>query len=210
MSARRSGRDPQQIALVAVTKSVSFERVIPLLQAGVSFLGENRVQEAHSKYGDRQAQRISPQAQLHLIGHLQSNKAKKAVQLFDMVQSLDSVELGDVLNRHAQEVDRPMPCLVEVKISPEATKTGVAPEQLSEFLSRAAGWTFLKIKGLMGIAPYTEPAEGARPFFKKLRGLFEATKLEMLSMGMSHDFEVAVEEGATMVRLGTALFGERR
>lgn len=208
-AARRSGRDPQKIDLVAVTKSVSFAHVVPLLQAGVSTLGENRVQEAQTKFGDHQAQRINPHAQLHLIGQLQTNKAKKAVQLFDMVQSLDRPDLGEALNRHAKDLNKSLPCLVEVKISPEATKTGLPPEQLKDFLARSAAWTSLRIKGLMGIAPYADDSEAARPFFAKLRRLFEETKLDILSMGMSRDFEVAIEEGATMVRIGTALFGSR-
>jgi pyridoxal phosphate enzyme (YggS family) len=208
-AARRSGRSPEKIALVAVTKNVSFEHILPLIEAGVQFFGENRVQEALSKYTNRPDRLKNPLSQLHLIGHLQSNKAKKAVQLFDMVQSLDSADLAEVLNQHAEEQRKPMPCLVEVKISPEATKTGLAPELLNEFLSRSAAWTFLKIKGLMGIAPQMPTAEDARPFFAKLRKLFEQSKLEVLSMGMSQDYEVAIEEGATMVRIGSALFGAR-
>jgi pyridoxal phosphate enzyme (YggS family) len=208
-AARRSGRNPEDIALVAVTKTVSFDRVVPLLKAGVRFLGENRVQEAQSKYADRQAQRILPQVQLHLIGHLQTNKAKKAVELFDIVQSLDSVRLGDALNEGAKHLNKPMPCLVEVKISGEPAKEGLPPEQLNDFLAQAARWPFLKIRGLMGIAPYSDDAEAARPFFARLRRMFEASKLEILSMGMSGDFAVAIEEGSTMVRLGTALFGPR-
>src|SRR5258708_26582493 len=126
-----------------------------------------------------------------------------------MLHSRDRPDLGDVLNRHAQDLNKLMTCLVEVKISLEATKTGLPPEQLKDFLARSAVWTFLRIKGLMGIAPYADNAEAARPFFAKLRRIFEDTKLEILSMGMSQDFEVAIEEGATMVRVGTALFGNR-
>jgi pyridoxal phosphate enzyme (YggS family) len=208
-AARRSGRNPEKIALVAVTKTVSFDRVAPLLTAGISFLGENRVQDAQTKYNDFPHKRLNPQAQLHLIGQLQSNKAKKAVQVFDMVQSLDRTDLGDILDRHARDLNKPLPCLIEVKVSPESTKTGLSPEQLKSFLAHSARWTFVKIKGLMGIAPYAEDPEAARPYFAKLRQLFEETKLEILSMGMSHDFEVAIEEGSTMVRIGTALFGAR-
>jgi pyridoxal phosphate enzyme (YggS family) len=208
-AAQRSGRDPEKIALVAVTKSVAFERVAPLLNAGISLLGENRIQEAQTKYGAQSHQRINPQAQLHLIGQLQTNKAKKAVQLFDMVQSLDRIDLGDALNRHAKDMNKPMPCLVEVKISPEAAKAGLPPEQVNDFLAQSARWSFLKVKGLMGIAPYDENPNSARPFFASLRRMFEDAKLEILSMGMSQDFEAAIEEGATMVRVGTALFGAR-
>lgn len=208
-AAQRSGRDPQKIALVAVSKTIPFDRIVPIIQAGVSILGENRVQEAAAKYGEGQAKQVNARAQLHLIGHLQSNKAKKAVGLFDVIQSLDSVELGDDLNRHAAAAKKELPCLVQVKISKEPTKEGLAPEMLDDLLAQAKRWTNLKIKGLMGIAPQTRTAEEARPFFGSLRRVFEKTQLEILSMGMSGDFEIAIEEGSTMVRIGTALFGPR-
>lgn len=194
---------------MGVSKSVSFENITPFLEAGLRTLGENRVQEAAAKFGNGQAKALHPDLQLHLIGHLQSNKAKKAAALFDMVQSLDSSELAEVLNRHAADAGKTLPCLVQVKISPEETKEGLPPEQLDEFLAKARAWTHLRIEGLMGIAPLTRSAEEARPFFANLRRVFEKTKLEILSMGMSQDFEVAIEEGANMVRLGTALFGSR-
>lgn len=208
-AAQRSGRDPKKIALVAVSKFVPFDRLAPFIQAGVRTLGENRVQEAVSKFGLGQAKTLSPDLQLHLIGHLQKNKARKAAGLFDMVQSLDSVALAEDLNRHARELGRTLPCLVQVKISQEVTKEGLPPEQLDDFLGRAAAWTHLRIQGLMGIAPQTETPEEARPFFKQLRRLFEHTRLETLSMGMSGDMDIAIEEGSTMVRVGTALFGSR-
>jgi PLP dependent protein len=208
-AAQRSGRDPQKIALVAVSKTVPFDRLSPFIQAGVRTLGENRVQEALAKFGEGQAKTLHPDVQLHLIGHLQANKAKKAVGLFDMVQSLDRVELGDDLNRHAGDAGRQLPCLVQVKISSEPTKEGLAPERLEEFMERAVSWRNLNIQGLMGIAPQTASGDAARPFFARLRGLFEKTTLSILSMGMSQDFEAAIAEGATMVRLGSALFGAR-
>jgi pyridoxal phosphate enzyme (YggS family) len=208
-AAQQSGRDPQKIALVAVSKAVPFDRIAPFIQAGARILGENRVQEASAKFGSGEAKTLHPNTQLHLIGHLQTNKAKKAVGLFDMVQSLDRADLGIDLNRHAGEAGRSLSCLVQVKISTEPAKEGLAPEQLDDFLAQAKAWTHLKIQGLMGIAPYMEDPENARPFFARLRALFEKTKLDVLSMGMSHDFEAAVQEGATMVRIGTALFGTR-
>jgi pyridoxal phosphate enzyme (YggS family) len=207
-AARRSGREPQKIALVAVSKTVSFDRITPFIQAGVHILGENRVQEAADKF-EGEASSLRQQVQLHLIGHLQSNKAKKAVQLFDMVQSLDRASLGDDLNRHAADAGKPLDCLVQVKVSPESTKEGLPPDQLADFLSRAKAWTHLRLRGLMGIPPLSKTAEEARPFFAQLRRLFDQTGLEVLSMGMSQDFEVAIEEGATMVRIGSALFGPR-
>jgi len=207
-AARRSGRDPKHITLVAVTKTFPFENILPFLQSGVRHIGENRVQEALSKYQNPDGARRTA-CTLHLVGQLQSNKARKAVGLFDMIQSLDRTELADDLNRHAQAAGKVMPCLVEVKISPEATKSGLDPEQLDDFLSQMKKRTSLSIQGLMGIAPVTKISDETRPFFRRLRQLFEKTKLEILSMGMSTDYEVAIEEGSTMVRLGTALFGAR-
>jgi pyridoxal phosphate enzyme (YggS family) len=208
-AARRSGRTPDKIALVAVSKTVPFDRITPLLQAGVRNLGENRVQEAQSKFDDPRRGEWPPDVQLHMIGHLQGNKAKKAAALFDMVQSLDNADLGDALNRHAGEQAKKLDCLVQVKISPEQAKEGLAPERLDDLLSQASRWPNLRLRGLMGIAPLTATAEAARPYFAGLRKLFERTRLEILSMGMSGDFEVAIEEGSTMVRIGSALFGER-
>ena len=208
-AARRSGRNPQEITLVAVTKTVSFERVLPFMQAGIRHLGENRVQEALTKYTDSEGNK-QIDATMHLIGTLQINKAKKAAAFFNMIQSLDRLELAEALNRHARELGRALPCLVEIKVSSEPTKSGLPPGQLEDFLESLKSCSYLAIRGLMGIAPLAQTAEETRPFFKKLRTLFEKSKLEVLSMGMSSDFEVAIEEGSTMVRIGTALFGGRQ
>jgi pyridoxal phosphate enzyme (YggS family) len=214
-AARRSGRNPKDITLVAVTKTISLEKVLPYIQAGVHHIGENRVQEALIKYstpstflGEGPGEGPS-RPSFHLIGQLQSNKAKKAVEFFDMVQSLDRLALADDLNRHAAEMKKVLPCLVEVKISSEETKSGLDPERLEELLNQLKTRTSLAIKGLMGIAPFAAGGESARPYFAKLRRLFEKTQLEILSMGMSSDFEAAIQEGSTMVRIGTALFGPR-
>lgn len=207
-AAKRSGRNPEDITLVAVTKTVPFERVFPFLQSGIRHIGENRVQEAVAKFQNPDgAKRVD--AILHLIGPLQTNKARKAVGLFDMIQTLDRAELADDLDRHAKAQGRRVPCLVEVKISPEPAKHGLAPERLFDFLAELKSRASLQIKGLMGVAPLTQTAEEARPFFASLRKLFEKSGLEILSMGMSRDFEVAIEEGATLIRIGTALFGSR-
>jgi len=208
LAARRSGRDPREITLVAVTKTISFERVLPFLQAGIRHVGENRVQEALAKYQSADGSKRAD-VSMHLIGQLQTNKAKKAVSFFDMVQSLDRLELADALDRHARDARRQLPCLVEVKLSAEETKAGLAPERLGEFLAQMRDRTALAVKGLMGIAPYGQSAEEARPFFRRLRKLWDEARLEILSMGMSRDFEIAIEEGATLVRIGTALFGAR-
>ncbi len=161
-----------------------------------------------TKYSGLGAQ-ISEIPKLHLIGQLQSNKVKKAVRFFDMIQSLDRLDLADDINRYAQEAGKVMPCLVEVKISSEKTKSGVDPDALPDFLAALKTRRSLAVKGLMGIAPLDAAGHAARPYFTRLRRLFESAKLEVLSMGMSSDFEVAIEEGSTMVRIGTALFGPR-
>jgi pyridoxal phosphate enzyme (YggS family) len=208
-AAEQTGRRPEEITLVAVTKTVPRDKVLPLLQAGIRHVGENRVQEALGKYSELRA-RDSEIPKFHLIGQLQTNKAKKAVAFFDMIQSLDRLDLAQDLNRHAEELGKKQSCLIEVKISPEATKSGLTPEQLEAFLAQVKSLSSLEIKGLMGIAPLTATAAEARPYFTRLRKIFEKSKLDILSMGMSSDFETAIEEGATMVRIGSALFGPRR
>jgi PLP dependent protein len=207
-AARRSGRRVEDITLVAVTKTIALEKVLPFVQAGVRHLGENRVQEALLKYQKSDGSRLVV-SEMHLLGPLQTNKAKKAAAFFDVIQSLDREELAVSLDRHAGELDKRLACLVEVKISPETTKSGVPPERLDEFFDALKERSHLEIKGLMGIPPPAHSPETARPYFARLRELFEKFKLQILSMGMSSDFEVAIEEGSTMVRIGTALFGER-
>jgi len=206
-AAKRAGRTPQDITLVAVTKTVPLEKVIPFVQAGIRHIGENRVQEAMGKYSGFRAQ--NSEIRLHLIGQLQSNKAKKAVECFDMIQSLDRLDVALDLQRHAAAIGKKQACLIEVKISPEKTKSGLPPEQLNDFLSQLKGLDSLDIQGLMGIAPVTATPEESRPYFATLRKLFEQSRLDILSMGMSSDFEIAIEEGATLIRVGTALFGSR-
>ncbi|MFA5976482.1 MAG: YggS family pyridoxal phosphate-dependent enzyme [Elusimicrobiota bacterium] len=207
-AAKRSGRSSKEITLVAVTKTVPFEQVLPFLQAGIGHIGENRVQEAGAKYRNPDGSK-RVEAALHLIGPLQTNKAKKAAEFFDLIQTLDRMELAEDLDRHAKALGRQVPCLVEVKISTESTKHGLSPEKVVDFISEVQSRTALQVKGLMGIAPLTKAAEEARPYFAALRKLFEKTHLDILSMGMSSDFEVAIEEGSTMIRVGTALFGAR-
>jgi len=207
-AAVRSNRRPEAVTLVAVTKTVSFERVLPFLHAGVHDVGENRVQEALAKYqGPGGGKRI--QAMTHFIGQLQTNKAKKAAQFFDMIQSVDRWEIAEALDRHAAAANRKLPCLVELKISADEKKSGVLPEAFDEFLARLRALAHLDVQGLMGVAPYDQRGDAARPHFQTLRRLFEKSKLSILSMGMSGDFEAAVEEGSTLVRIGSALFGSR-
>jgi len=239
-AACRAGRDPKDITLVAVTKTIDLERVLPYVQAGIRNLGENRVQEALAKFsssppvaGGGSMDPLRPI--LHLIGPLQSNKAKKAVELFDVIQTLDRWDLAEDLSRHAGALNKIQDCLVQLKISAELSKSGLAPEALPEFLEKLKGLPHLRIRGLMGIPPLSAAGDAARPYFQRLRCLFEemakavsgfrfqvsdpskletrnlklALPFDVLSMGMSSDFALAIAEGSTLIRVGSALFGPR-
>lgn len=213
-SAARSGRSPGEIRLIGVTKTVPAPIVAEAVRAGLADLGENRVQEAGTKIpevarllGDR-----APAPAWHLIGHLQSNKAKKAAGLFPVVHSVDTLPVATALDRHA--AGRRIDILLQVDLGHEPTKHGVDEGRLAELAAAAAALPQLRLRGLMTIPPPFEDPEGSRPFFVRLRRLKEALEsrgipLPELSMGMTQDFEVAIEEGATMVRVGRALFGER-
>lgn len=211
-AARRAGRT-DEVTLLAVTKTVSAERIAEAYQAGVRHFGENRVQEFDAKH----ALLTLPSAVWHMVGHVQTNKARRAVELFARVDSLDSLRLAEKLSAAASAAGRELPVLVQVRLGEEATKQGVPPEQVVALVEQAAAFEGLRIEGLMTLPPYLEPAERIRPFFRRLRELAEeigrkripGVAMRELSMGMSHDFEVAIEEGATQVRLGTALFGPR-
>jgi pyridoxal phosphate enzyme (YggS family) len=210
-AAGRSGREPGSVTLVGVVKTLPLEVIREAVALGLEDLGENRVQEAatHIEALGRDA------ARWHLIGHLQRNKVGRTVEMFDRVHSLDSVALAEALSRRAVEAGRRMPVLVEVNVSGEASKFGVTPEALMGLLERAAGLPGLSLEGLMTVGAPVTRAEEARPAFARLRGLRDRAEaalgraLPELSMGMSGDFEVAVEEGASLVRVGTALFGGR-
>jgi len=212
-AAKRAGRDPSSIRLVAVTKTVDVESIRQVVTAGASILGENRVQEAREKI-----EKLGSLARWHLIGHLQSNKAKYAVKLFDLIHSVDNLELARELDKQAAKIGKIQDVLIEVSIAGEAAKAGVTMQDVAVLVREAAKLKNISIKGLMTMPPYSEEPENSRPFFRKLRELAETIKKENipavsmneLSMGMSGDFEIAVEEGATMVRVGTAIFGERK
>jgi hypothetical protein len=225
-AARRAGRQPDAITLVAVTKTHPPQVVQQAIAAGVIHLGENRVQEAQEKIAALQAERA--RVRWHLLGHLQRNKAKAALSLFDSIQTLDSLRLAETLNHQAQQATpaQPFPVLLQVNVSGEASKEGFAlpgglenHERLSGFMAQVAevlALPHLQVRGLMTIAPYSDDPQTARPVFRRLRLLrddlarrFPAADWSQLSMGMSSDFEVAIEEGATIVRIGRALFGER-
>jgi pyridoxal phosphate enzyme (YggS family) len=215
-AARRAGRDPDDVTLMAVSKTFSAERIREAYGAGLRVFGENRVQEFAGKFD---AVRELHDAEWHLIGHLQSNKAAKAVELFGTVDSVDSVRLAERLNAAAEKLGKTLPVLVEINVGGEEAKSGIAPgsDELERLLVGASQWKNLAIRGLMTVPPYTDDPEDARPFFRSLRKIREqiaarhlaVVGMDVLSMGMSHDFEVAIEEGSTCVRVGTAIFGER-
>ena len=215
-AAGRATRPPEGIGLMAVSKTQPLERIREAYQAGLRLFGENRVQEFAGKAG---ALRDMCNIEWHLIGHLQTNKAAKAAELFCAVDSVDSLKLAEKLNAAARKLGKKLEVLVEINVGGEAVKSGAAPDsqQLEELLLGAPRLEALAVRGLMTVPPFTDDPEGARPYFlslRELRGKIAARKLpavEMneLSMGMSHDFEVAIEEGSTCVRVGTAIFGDR-
>jgi pyridoxal phosphate enzyme (YggS family) len=218
-AARRSGRDPGDIALMAVTKTVSADRIAKAFAAGVRLFGENRVQEFATKRAQLEPI-IVLGAEFRMIGHLQSNKAARAAELFAGIDSADSLPLARRLNAAAETHNRVLPVLIEINVGDEAAKSGVAAEsaEFESLLAAAPSLPGLRICGLMAIPPFTENPADARPFFRKLSGLRDriaarrlpAMAMKTLSMGMSHDFETAIEEGSTCVRIGTAIFGERQ
>jgi pyridoxal phosphate enzyme (YggS family) len=203
-AARRAGRSPESIQLVAVTKTVAPERIQEAIRCGVKHIGENRVQEALSK---REAL-ANANVTWHFIGHFQTNKAKKVVENFDWIHSVDRIDAAEALARHVANRE-PLRVLIEVKLHDEPNKSGVAEEDLAGLIASIRRLDSLDLRGLMAVPPPVEAAEQARPFFRRLHQLAQDFGLSELSMGMTHDFEVAVEEGATMVRIGTGLFGER-
>jgi pyridoxal phosphate enzyme (YggS family) len=216
-AARRAGRDPQAVSLMAVSKSFSPESIEEAYDAGIRRFGENRVQEFSTKKPELVRLRG---ASWHLVGHLQSNKAARAVELFDAIDSLDSLRLARKLDHAAREFSKRLPVLIEINIGGEEAKSGVLPDsqELQELLSTAPQLTGLEFRGLMTIPPYHDDPNHSRPYFRKMRRLFdrlaqlklEGLAMETLSMGMSHDFQIAIEEGATCVRVGTAIFGKRK
>ena len=215
-AANRAGRDPEDITLMAVTKTVPPERIREAYNAGLRTFGENRVQEFDGK---RNALRDLAEAQWHMIGHLQSNKAANAVELFHAIESVDSLRLARKLNDAGQELGKKLPVLIEINIGGEQAKAGLAPDsaELLELFQAAQELPSLELQGLMTVPPYADDPEQSRPYFRKMYELsrkVDAMNLpgigtKVLSMGMSHDFTVAIEEGSTCVRVGTAIFGER-
>ncbi|MCX7964928.1 MAG: YggS family pyridoxal phosphate-dependent enzyme [Candidatus Sumerlaea chitinivorans] len=221
-AAQRVGRRPEEVRLIAVTKTHPVEFVVAAMEAGITDIGENRVQEAIAKFG---ALRLTPIAQqlkprFHLIGHLQTNKAKLAVEWFDLIHSLDSIKLADELEKHAATHGRMCEVLIQVNVSGEETKFGIEPVQVRSLVEHILQeCPHLVVRGFMTMAPFEAVAEATRPHFRKLRELRDSLLQQFcgcerfpaheLSMGMTNDYEVAIEEGATMVRIGSAIFGVR-
>jgi hypothetical protein len=211
-AAGRSGRDPNDVQLVAVTKSVVVSQIREALDAGLKVFGENRIQEAKGKV----ALLSSPSIQWHLVGTLQTNKSKLAVELFELIHSLDSVKLAASMDRHGAALRKQVRALIEVNLEGESDKSGLRESELLPLLQACRAYAHLTIEGLMAIPPFHRNPQDVRPYFRRLRLLRDRAadthpdfRLRHLSMGMSNDFEVAIEEGATLVRIGTAIFGNR-
>lgn len=214
-AAERSGRSPSEISLMAVSKTFPASAIREAYLAGQRLFGESRIQEFAGKAGATN----TPGAEFHMIGHLQSNKTAKAAELFSAVDSVSSLKLAAKLNNAAKELGKKLPILIEINIGGEAAKSGIRPDEaeLDVLLQAATELPYLEIRGLMTVPPYSEDPQDSRPFFKRMRELrdriasirFSSVSMDTLSMGMSHDFMVAVEEGSTCVRIGTAIFGKR-
>ncbi len=213
----RIGRDPQEITLVGATKYASAEQVQEAVEAGLKHIGENRVQDAQSKFPA--LDQLKVKAVRHMIGHLQTNKAKQAVELFDIIQSVDSIRLADEIEKRAAELNKTIDILLEVNTSGEEQKFGVHPSEVPGLIQEISHCPHIRLRGLMTMAPLTEEKEVVRRCFRDLRELFDAAeedfadheRIEMryLSMGMSSDYEIALEEGANMIRIGRAIFEEK-
>ena len=209
----RAGRDPGEVKLVGVTKTVPVERIREGIEAGIDIVGENYIQEAKRK---REVLAGFPVC-WHCIGHLQTNKVKTAIECCDWIETLDREALAIELDRRAEIAGRKVPVLIQVNIGGEETKSGVRPDELSSFFKLVCGFDWLDVRGLMAIPPFFDQPERVRPYFRQMRELLDMLRqkslwperLAELSMGMSGDFEAAIEEGATLVRIGTALFGNR-
>ncbi len=217
-AAERSGRNISDIEVVAISKTYSAGNIVEAVENGVKHIGENKIQEAEKKFGSLDKSAAGLNFQRHFVGHLQTNKAAKAVELFDLIHSVDSFKLAEALSRKAESAGKIQDVLIQVNTSAEDSKFGVKPEETVDLISQAAELPFIRIKGLMTIGAFLPEPEMVRPFFVKLRKLGEEIsrlqipKVEMnyLSMGMTNDFEAAIEEGANLVRIGTAIFGARK
>ena len=203
---------PDGVELVGAAKTRSLEEILEAIEAGLEIFGHNYVQEAESAF-----EVIGGRAKWHMIGHLQSNKAKKAVKIFDMIETVDSLKLAKAINKACQDMDKVMPVLIEINSGEEPQKAGVVPEEVIPLIKDMSELKHIKIMGLMTMGPFSGDPEDSRPYFKKTRKIFEEIKemdhpgveMRYLSMGMSNSYKVAIEEGANLVRIGTKIFGER-
>jgi pyridoxal phosphate enzyme (YggS family) len=208
---KRSGREAERVTLVTVTKTVDIAKIQEALNVGITHIGENRLQEAEPKI---KALKDRSDITWHMIGHLQTNKAKRAIELFQIIHSVDSLRLAKEINKRALQYEKVMDVLLEVNVSGESSKYGLSVEELIPVVQEATLFEGISVKGLMTMAPFVADPEETRPYFRKLREAFMLLKekgigrMEYLSMGMTNDFEVAIEEGANIVRIGTAIFGE--
>lgn len=213
----RSGRHEEDVTLIGVTKTFPIEAVHAAREAGLRHFGENRVQELTAKIEELPSRYRGGDVDWHMIGHLQRNKARDVVEVADYFEALDSPRLAREINKRSRQVERVLPCLVQINVSGEQSKYGIEPEDAHDFLDGLAQYTSLRIEGLMTIASFVDDPEEVRSEFRLMRELFETysaadnpvVEMACLSMGMSNDFEVAIEEGATQVRVGSAIFGER-
>ena len=211
-AAQKSGRRVEDITVIAVSKTVEVERIRVALEEGFVDLGENKVQELMEKYDA-----LGENCQWHLIGHLQTNKVKYIIDKVRMIHSVDSIELAEEIQKRALKVNRTIDILIQVNVSGEESKFGISPGEVEAFIRKLSTFDHIKVKGLMTIAPYAENQEDIRGVFKQLKKIFidinaeniDNINMEFLSMGMSNDFEVAIEEGANIVRIGTLIFGKR-
>ncbi|HAJ32334.1 MAG TPA: YggS family pyridoxal phosphate-dependent enzyme [Candidatus Atribacteria bacterium] len=209
-AALKVNRNTEEIKLVAVTKTATIKQIEEAINVGVKIIGENKVQEAKEKY-----QILTADIEWHLVGHLQTNKAKYAVEIFDCIHSVDSIKLAQEIDKRSLQFGKIMDVLVEVNVSGEETKYGIKPGEVEPFLKEISEFPRIRVRGLMTIAPIVEDKEEVRPYFRKLRELskeiksknIENVKMDYLSMGMTEDFEIAIEEGANMVRIGRGIFG---
>ena len=209
-AALKTNRNPEKIKLVAVTKTVTIEQIKEAINAGIKIIGENKVHEAKEKYHI-----LTAEIEWHLVGHLQTNKVKYAVEIFDLIHSVDSVKLAKEINKRSLQFGKISNVLIEVNVSGEDTKYGIKPEEAELFIKKISEFPRISVRGLMTIAPMVKDKEETRQYFGKLRELSEEikcknirnVKMDYLSMGMTEDFEIAIEEGANMVRIGRGIFG---
>ncbi len=210
LAAHRAGKKPEEITVVAVSKLFPAEAIRAAVESGIADIGESRVQEAEEKIKS-----LGGIARWHMIGHLQSNKAKRAIELFDMIQSVDSLKLAQLINQYAADANKKIECLLEINCSGEKSKYGLEPQEVTSMIAEVSSLNNIGLSGLMTVGPLTDDDYAIRKAFASTAGLFQKGKqiagesFRYLSMGMSSDFETAIEEGSNMVRIGTAIFGER-